>query len=45
MKLPESLNKEAQGWMTLLFMMMLFPALFFLCVWFPILVGWTRRWP
>ncbi len=27
---------EAEGWLTLLFVMLLFPLLFFLCVFFPI---------
>ena len=36
--------KEGIGWLTLAFMMFLFPALFFLCVFFPIWIGLTPRW-
>ena len=42
---PErSPSKEINGWISLVFMMLLFPALFFLCVYFPIWVGLTPRW-
>jgi len=42
---PErSQSKEAAGWVSLVIMMLLFPALFFLCVYFPIWVGLTPRW-
>jgi len=40
----ENRKKEAFGWFSLVFMMFLFPALFFLVVFFPILMGWTQRW-
>lgn len=36
--------KEAVGWATLAMMMVLFPVLFFLCVFFPIWIGWTSPW-
>jgi len=32
----ETQRREQKGWLTLLFMMILFPVLFFLCVWIPI---------
>lgn len=32
----ETQQLESKGWLTLLFMMFLFPILFFLCVWIPI---------
>jgi len=41
---PEDLKLEAGGWMTMIAILFLFPALFFLCVFFPIWVGWTPRW-
>ena len=37
-------SKEAMGWLSLIAVMLLFPALFFLCVFFPIWVGWTPQW-
>jgi hypothetical protein len=36
--------REVKGWVSIAFMMLLFPALFFLCVFFPIWVGLTPRW-
>jgi hypothetical protein len=36
-------TKEAMGWMSLVIIMFAFPALFFLCVFFPIWMGWTPR--
>ncbi len=36
------MNKEAIGWLSMIVIM--FPALFYLCVFFPIWVGWTPRW-
>lgn len=42
---PQEQKKEAIGWMTLVLCMCLFPVLFFLCVFFPIFVGLTPRWP
>jgi hypothetical protein len=38
-------KKEATGWLTLVAVMFLFPALFFLCVWFPMWVGLTETFP
>jgi len=35
------LSKEATGWLSLIFIMFLFPALFFFCVFFPIWMGWA----
>lgn len=32
----EQRQREQKGWLTLVFMMFLFPILFFLCVWIPI---------
>ena len=40
---PEDLKLEAGGWMTMIAILFLFPTLFFLCVFFPIWVGWTPR--
>lgn len=37
-------TKEAVGWLSLAFVMVLFPTLFFLCVYFPIWAGFTPRW-
>jgi hypothetical protein len=36
--------KEAAGWMQIAAVMFLFPALFFLCVFFPIWLGLTPQW-
>lgn len=42
---PErDLEREKQGWLSMAFMLLLYPALFYLCVFFPIWVGWTPRW-
>jgi hypothetical protein len=38
------IQKEATGWIGLAVVMIAFPALFFLCVFFPIWVGLTPRW-
>lgn len=38
------MNKEAIGWISMIVIMFMFPALFYLCVFFPIWVGWTPRW-
>lgn len=43
-KPQRDLGKEAIGWLSMVFLMFLFPTLFFLCVYFPIWVGWTSRW-
>jgi hypothetical protein len=43
-KPQRSMAKEATGWISMIVVMFLFPALFFLCVFFPIWVGWTPRW-
>jgi len=37
-------SKEAAGWLSLALIMLLFPALFFFCVFFPIWIGITPRW-
>lgn len=42
-KPQRDVRKEVTGWISLAFVMILFPALFFLCVFFPIWVGWTPR--
>ena len=34
-------TREARGWLSLLLLMVLFPLLFFLCVFFPIWLGVT----
>jgi hypothetical protein len=38
------LEKEGKGWLSMILIMFMFPALFYLCVFFPIWVGWTPRW-
>ena len=37
-------RKETTGWMSMALILFLFPTLFYLCVFFPIWVGWTPRW-
>lgn len=39
------LKKENVGWLILALLILLFPLLFFLCVYFPIWVGLTPRFP
>lgn len=36
--------RESEGWLTLAFMMVLFPVLFFLCVWAPMWFGDTTAY-
>ncbi len=38
-------KREAFGWLQLALIILLFPCLFFLCVFFPIWMGWTARFP
>jgi hypothetical protein len=38
------LEKEGKGWLLMIVIMFMFPALFYLCVFFPIWVGLTPRW-
>jgi hypothetical protein len=38
------LDKEGKGWLAMILIMFMFPALFYLCVFFPIWVGMTPRW-
>ena len=38
-------EKEHKGWIQIILIMLAFPALFFLCVFFPIWVGMTERFP
>jgi len=40
----EDQRREAVGWLSMIAVMFLFPALFFLCVFFPIWIGLTPRW-
>ncbi len=35
---------EKNGWISLTVIMIAFPVLFFLCVYFPIWMGWTETW-
>ena len=44
-KVERDFGKEAIGWLSLASMILLFPALFFLCVYFPIWVGLTESFP
>ena len=39
------LDREPVGWLTLAGIILLFPALFFLCVFFPMWIGLTPRFP
>ena len=39
------MHKEHLGWLTIAGIILLFPILFFLCVYFPIWIGWTPRSP
>lgn len=39
------MQKENLGWFQLAILILLFPALFFLCVYFPIWVGLTPQFP
>ncbi|MFW7378124.1 MAG: hypothetical protein ACOH5I_04905 [Oligoflexus sp.] len=39
--LQEKNARESLGWTTLAFMMVLFPVLFFVCVWLPMWLGFT----
>jgi hypothetical protein len=44
-KVSRDLDKEGRGWLQIIVIMIAFPALFFLCVFFPIWVGWTPAFP
>jgi hypothetical protein len=37
------LNREGKGWLAMILIMFMFPALFYLCVFFPIWVGMTSQ--
>jgi hypothetical protein len=37
-------KKQGIGWLFIAAVMLMFPALFFLCVFFPIWIGMTPRW-
>lgn len=43
-KQEENRNKEFNGWLTLVFFMLLFPVLFFACVYFPMWIGVAGRY-
>lgn len=45
MKPQRDYAKEGMGWLQLIGIMVLFPALFFFCVFFPIWMGWAARFP
>ena len=38
------MGKEAAGWVSIALIMLAFPVLFFLCVFFPIWIGMTPEW-
>lgn len=40
-ELQEKNARELKGWLTMILMMVLFPVLFFLCVWAPMWFGST----
>ena len=44
-KPKRDMRKEAIGWIQLAGLILFFPALFFFCVFFPIWMGWTTRFP
>jgi len=39
-----NIKNEANGWLQMILIMFMFPALFYLCIFFPIWVGLTPRW-
>ncbi|NRA44032.1 MAG: hypothetical protein HRU09_03640 [Oligoflexales bacterium] len=39
------LAKENAGWLQICGIIILFPILFFACVWFPMWMGWAQRFP
>lgn len=43
-KVERDFRKENIGWLSLTLIMVAFPTLFFLCVFFPIWIGMTPRW-
>ena len=38
-------RRESIGWLQMILIMLMFPVLFFLCVFFPIWIGLTPRFP
>lgn len=38
-------DRQSKGWLYLIAIMICFPILFFLCVYFPIWMGWAVRYP
>jgi len=43
-KVERDIRQEAIGWLQIVGCMLLFPVLFFLCVWFPMWIGVTPNW-
>lgn len=43
-KTERDMEKEGKGWWSIVLIMFLFPALFFLCVFLPIWLGVAPRW-
>ncbi len=43
-KIARDMRKEAIGWISIMVVMLVFPALFFLCVYIPLWLGWAPRW-
>ncbi len=43
-KVKRDLKTESWGWLGLVAIMLLFPTVFFLCVFVPIWIGITPRW-
>ena len=41
----EELKRQKIGWMSMIFFLLLFPILFFGCVFFPMWVGWIIPFP
>jgi hypothetical protein len=41
----EEMKKQNEGWWSMVFFLILFPVVFFLCVFFPIWMGWTPAFP
>ena len=44
-KVTRDMRKEMIGWVSIASCIVMFPALFFFCVFFPIWMGWTTPFP
>ena len=41
----EEMKEQEKGWWSLILFLFLFPVTFFICVFFPIWMGWTPAFP